>query len=387
MATTRDFYDVLGISREATQEEIKKAYRKLAIKFHPDKNPDDAAAEEKFKELGQAYEVLSDPEKRSAYDRFGHAAFTQGGGGGGPGAGGFHDPFDIFREVFGGGGGGGAGSIFEDLFSGGGGGGRRRGRSNTRGSDLRYDLQITLEEAASGVEKELELEKFVGCNSCGGSGSAEGGETTTCSTCGGGGYIVSSRGFFQVQQTCPQCSGAGQIIANPCGTCRGSGRTQDSARIKMKIPAGVSTGVRLRSEGNGDSGQRGGVGGDLYVVIHVRDHEIFERDEEDLFCEVPVGFATAALGGELVVPTLEGKASIKIPPGTQSGTIFRLRDKGLQELGSRRKGDLHVRAIVEVPTKLDSEQKEKLRTFADSIGEKNSPLHESFIEKAKRFFK
>ena len=380
MADKRDYYEVLGVEREASASDIKKAYRKLAIQYHPDKNPDDAEAEEKFKELGEAYDVLGDEEKRAAYDRYGHSAFSQGGGGAG-GGGGFHDPFDIFREVFGGGGGG--GGMFEEFF-----GGRRQRSARRGGADLRYDLQITLEEAAYGIEKQIEIEKFGACPKCDASGSASGGSgTKTCATCGGRGQVISSRGFFQVQQTCPSCQGAGQTIADPCKSCGGEGRTQQTSRVKLKIPAGIADGNRLRSTGNGDAGMRGGPSGDLYVVIHIQEHEIFQRDEEDLYCEVPLSFSKAALGGELTVPTLEGKASIKIPPGTQSGTTFRLRGNGVRVLGSNYKGDLLVQVQVEVPSKLNSDQKEKLQEFSDLMGEENSPIHESFFEKAKRFFK
>ena len=305
----------------------------------------------------------------------------------GPSAGGGAgiDPFEIFREVFGGGGGGGgAGGIFGDFFGGGGGGGRGTKR---RGSDLRYDLQITLEEAAFGTEKELELEKSSTCSSCRGSGSASGGGTKSCSTCGGHGQVITSRGFFQVQQTCPDCGGSGQMISDPCRDCNGTGRAERTERIKLKIPSGISEGSRLRSSGNGDAGMRGGPSGDLYVVIHVREHEVFERDENDLYCEVPVSFAIASLGGELVVPTLNGKASIRVPEGTQNGTLFRLKDKGMPQLQGSRKGDLMVRVQVEVPTKLNRKQKELLDAFSESLGDRNRPIHESFLEKAKRFFK
>lgn len=386
MAGKRDYYEVLGVDRNANASEVKKAYRKMAVKFHPDKNPDDPSAEEKFKELGEAYEVLSSDDKRAAYDRYGHAAFSQGMGSSAGGAG--VDPFDIFREVFGGGGGGGgggAGGIFGDFFGGGGDGGGRG--MKRRGSDLRYDLQITLEEAAFGTEKELELEKSSACSSCKGSGSASGGGTKSCSTCGGHGQVISSRGFFQVQQTCPDCGGSGQMISDPCRDCGGAGRAEKRERIKLKIPAGISEGSRLRSSGNGDAGMRGGPAGDLYVVIHVREHEVFERDENDLYCEVPVSFAIASLGGELVVPTLNGKASIRVPEGTQNGTLFRLKDKGMKQLNSARSGDLMVRVQVEVPTKLNRKQKELLDAFSESLGDRNRPIHESFLEKAKRFFK
>lgn len=384
MATKEDYYELLGVDRSATGDQIKKAYRKLAVKYHPDKNPDDPSAEERFKKIGEAYEILMDENKRAAYDRYGHAAFEGGGMGGGRSTAGA-DPFDIFREVFGGGGGGGGGGIFEEFFGGGARGRDASGRQ--RGSDLRYDLQITLEEAAAGCEKALELEKLVSCKTCNGSGVGAGGKMVSCRTCGGAGQVISSRGFFQVQQTCPDCRGAGQTISQPCKTCNGDGRTKETSRIKLRIPAGINEGSRLRSSGNGDAGVRGGPAGDLYVVIHIKEHPIFEREEEDLYCEVPVSFGKAALGGELVVPTLEGKASIKIPAGTQSGTTFRLRAKGIQDLSTGRKGDLHVRVQVEVPTKLSSEQKEQIEQFSDSVGEENSPLHESFFEKAKKFFK
>ena len=378
----RDYYEVLGVSRDASQGDIKKSYRKLAMKHHPDQNPDDPKAEEKFKEIGEAYEVISDEEKRSAYDRYGHAAFKSGGGGGG-GRGGFHAPMDIFSQVFGGGGGG---SMFDDLF--GGGGGRRRDRSGKkRGSDLRYDLEITLEEAAEGVEKELEIEKYASCGKCSGSGSKSGSAgTNTCTTCGGRGVVGQQRGIFIQQATCPDCRGAGQNIADPCGDCGGNGRKQAPERVSIRIPAGVDDGTRLRSTGKGDAGMRGGPAGDLYVFLHLRDHDVFQRDGDDLYCEVPLPFSTAALGGELEVPTLTGSATMKVPAGTQGGTTFRLRDRGMPALNGRGKGDLHVEAQVEVPTRLNSDQRERLEAFTESIGEKNSPVQESFFEEAKRFF-
>jgi len=383
----KDYYEVLGVSRESTQGEIKKAYRKLAVKFHPDKNPDDPSAEDKFKELGQAYEVLSDEDKRAAYDRYGHAAFTSGGGGGGGfsggGGGGFHDPMDIFSQVFGGAFGGGGGG-FEDLF---GGGGRSRRRNGPkRGSDLRYDLEITLEEAAKGITKELEIERAVSCDTCKGSGSKSNAGKKACTTCGGAGAVTRQAGIFVQQTTCPECRGNGQVITDPCSTCQGQGKVQKPTRITLRIPAGVGDGTRLRSTGHGDAGSSGGPSGDLYVFLQVKEHEIFERDEDDLYCKIPVPFSTAALGGEYEVPTLEGKASIKIPAGTQSGTIFRLRNRGVDDVSGRGKGDLHVEVQVEVPTKLNSGQKEKLREFAESIGEENSPMEEGFFQKAKRFF-
>lgn len=381
MPIKEDYYDLLGVGRSATNDEIKKAYRKLAVKFHPDKNPGDPSAEERFKAIGEAYEVLMNEQKRAAYDRYGHAAFEGGGVSAGGRGGGFHDPFDVFREVFRGGGGG--GSIFEEFF----GGARRQDPSGRqRGSDLRYDLQISLEEAAAGCEKALELEKFVACHACQGSGVGKGGRMVNCHTCGGVGQVISSRGFFQVQQTCPDCRGAGHSISDPCPVCHGDGRVKETSRIKLRIPAGINEGSRLRSGGNGDAGLRGGPAGDLYVVIHIKEHPVFERLEEDLHCEIPVSFGKAALGGEVMVPTLEGKASVKIPPGTQSGTTFRLRGKGIQDLSTGRKGDLHVRVQVEVPTRLSAEQKEQIEKFSDSCDKANSPLHESFFQKAKKFF-
>jgi molecular chaperone DnaJ len=372
----RDYYEVLGISKNASATDIKKAYRKAAVEHHPDKNPDDPQAEERFKEVGEAYEILCNEEKRAAYDRFGHAAFSGGGQRS-------HDPFDLFREVFGSGGGGG---IFEELFGGGGGGRRRGGDANNRGADLRYDLEISLEEAAGGTEKQLELEKAVTCKQCEGSGSSSGSGSTTCNTCDGHGQVISSRGFFQVQQTCPDCRGGGKIIKNPCSACRGEGRIEELSRIKLKIPAGIAHGSRIRSTGNGESGWRGGGNGDLYVVVHVKEHDVFEREDNDLFCEIPIPFIVATLGGELEIPTLTGKSSIKIPSGTQNATVFRLRERGIQFLNSTRKGDLMVQVQVEIPTKLNKAQRDMLQTFADSIGVKNSPMHESFFEKAKRFF-
>jgi molecular chaperone DnaJ len=374
MATKRDYYEILSVARTASSEEIKRAYRKLAVKFHPDKNPDDPHAEEKFKELGEAYDVLMDPDKRSAYDRFGHAAFAQGTGA----RGGFHDPFDIFREVFGGGGG-----IFETFFGGGGG---MAGEDRQRGSDLRYDMQITLEEAAFGVEKEIEVRKLDTCDKCHGTGAEPGSRTINCPTCGGRGQVISSRGFFQVSQTCPRCHGVGQIVEKPCRQCDGEGRMEKASRIKLKIPAGIAAGSRLRSSGNGEAGIRGGPHGDLYVVIHIKEHKVFQRDEDNLFCELPIPFSVAALGGELAVPTLEGKAQVKIPAGTQSGQMFKLRGKGIVNVNGRERGDLLARVIVEVPTRLNAEQRQKLAEFADLCGDENTPMHKSFFERAKEFF-
>jgi molecular chaperone DnaJ len=375
----RDYYEVLAVSRTATEEEVKRSYRKLAVKFHPDKNPDDPHAEEQFKELGEAYDVLMDADKRAAYDRFGHAAFAQGTAGR---SGGFHDPFDIFREVFGGGGGG--GGIFESFF---GGGATMDREGRQRGSDLRYDMQITLEEAAFGVDKEIEVRKLDTCAQCSGKGAEPGSRTINCPACGGRGQVISSRGFFQVSQTCPRCRGVGQIIEKPCRTCAGEGRAENTSRIKLKIPAGIADGSRLRSSGNGEAGIRGGSAGDLYVVIHVKEHPIFQREEDNLYCEVPISFTLAALGGEIAVPTLEGKANLKVPAGTQSGQMFKLRGKGVLNVNQRDRGDLMARLMVEVPTRLNSDQRQKLEEFAALCGEENTPLHKSFFDRAKEFFR
>lgn len=382
MAAKRDYYEILGVGRDVTADDLKKAYRKLAVKYHPDKNPGDKAAEEKFKELGEAYDVLSDPDKRAAYDRFGHAAFAQGGGAPRGGGGGFHDPFDIFREVFGGGGGG--GGIFEQFFGGGGNG--RDAQSRQRGSDLRYDMQITLEEAATGAEKEIDVAKLEACTGCKGTGAESGSRVVTCQTCGGRGQVVSSRGFFQVSQTCPRCRGTGQSVERPCPKCRGEGRAEQTTRIKLKIPAGIEDGSRLRSTGNGEAGIRGGPRGDLYVVVHVKEHEFFERDGENLYCEVAVNFATAALGGEVKVPTFEGAAVLKIPAGTQSGTVFKLRGKGMPVLSGAARGDLMARLTISVPQKLTAEQKKKVEELAEVLGDDVPAAQKGMFERMKEFF-
>jgi len=371
----RDYYEVLAVEKTVTIEEIKKAYRKLAVKYHPDKNPGDKEAEEKFKELGEAYEVLCDPNKRAAYDQYGHAAFDRRSGGFGRG-GGFHDPFEVFREVFGGGG------IFEDLF----GGGRSDPTQPQRGDDLRYDMEITFEEAAHGTEKEVSVTKPERCEVCHGSGAEAGSQTKTCATCGGRGQIISSRGIFSIAQTCPHCQGAGRVIERPCRSCRGAGRKEKTSKIKLRIPAGVDTGSRLRSAGNGEAGLRGGPSGDLYVVLHVKPHEIFQRDGDDLLCEVPVNFVQAALGAEISVPVLDGRASLRVPAGTQPGTMFRLKGKGVKNVQGYGHGDLHVRINVEVPTHLTPAQKTKLQEFAELCNGKESPLSQSFFEKAKNLF-
>lgn len=380
MASTgkRDYYEVLGISRNATPDEIKKAYRKLAVQYHPDKNRGESASEEKFKEVSEAYEILRDPDKRGAYDRFGHNAFGPGSRGG---FGGFHNPEDIFREVFGGG--GGLGGIFEQFF----GGGQSDPSGPASGSDLRYNLQISFEESYSGVEKEISFHKLDACGTCSGSGSARGSSPKTCPTCRGSGQVTATRGFFAIRQACPACRGNGMIIENPCPDCRGEGRVEKKASVKVRIPAGVDDGTRLRSSGGGEGGLRGGPPGDLYVVIHVKPHEVFAREGDHLFCEVPITFTMATLGGEMDVPTPAGRERKKIPAGTQPGTLFRLKGKGMPHVSGRGHGDLIVKVAVEVPTHLNSEQKKKLHEFAELCDENTSPLRKSFLERAKEFFK
>jgi molecular chaperone DnaJ len=369
----RDYYEVLGVERTVEIDEIKKAYRRLAVKFHPDKNPGDKAAEEKFKELGEAYEALSDPQKRAAYDQYGHAAFDprmrRGGG--------FHDATDIFREAFGAG-----GSIFDELF----GGGRHDPTQPQRGSDLRYDMEITFEESANGCEKEIAVSKLEKCGVCHGTGAEAGSKSKTCSTCGGRGQVISSQGIFSIARTCPRCEGAGRVIEKPCHSCHGTGRREHASKINIRVPPGVDTGSRLRSSGNGEAGVRGGPSGDLYVVLHVKPHDIFQREGDDLLCEVPISFVQATLGAEIEVPTLSGKAQIKVPAGTQPGTTFRLKGKGIKNVQGFGVGDLHARVTVEVPSHLNPAQKAKLQEFAELCDERVSPMTRSFFEKAKKLF-
>ena len=372
----RDYYEVLGVDRNADGEEIKKAYRKLALKFHPDRNPNDKSAEEKFKELGEAYEILNEPQSRAAYDRFGHAAF--GPRARQPGAGGFHDPSEIFREVFGGSG------IFDDLF---GMGGRGDPGGSQRGDDLRYDMEISFLEAAQGCEKEITVNKLGLCDVCGGSGAEKGAAAKTCAVCGGRGQVITSRGIFSIAQTCPRCGGRGRIIDKPCRPCAGSGRRERAVKITIKIPPGVDTGVRLRSAGNGEAGLQGGSPGDLHIVLHVQPHEIFQRDGDDLLCEVPISFAQAALGAEMEVPTLDAPVPVKIPPGTQNGAVFRLKGRGVKNVQGYGHGDLLARVQVEVPTRLNPEQTVKLEEFARLCDESVHPLRKSFFDRAKRLFR
>ncbi len=372
----RDFYEVLGVAKNASDDEIKKAYRKLAMKFHPDRNPDSKQAEDKFKEAKEAYEMLSDPQKREAYDRFGHAGVdpNMGGGGaaGGFASGGFGDAF---------------GDIFGDIF---GGGARQRGGPQVyRGADLRYNLDITLEQAAHGFDTTIRVPSWDECDTCHGSGAKPGTSPTTCGTCGGHGQVRMQQGFFSIQQTCPKCHGTGKVIPDPCTSCGGSGRTKRNKTLEVKIPAGIDDGMRIRSTGNGEPGMNGGPPGDLYVEIHIKQHAVFQRDGDDLHCEMPISFAKAALGGDIEVPTLSGKVSFSLPEGTQTGKTFRLRGKGIKGVRSGFPGDLFCHVLVETPVKLTDKQKDLLREF-DTLtaagGAKHSPQSKSWMDKVKEFF-
>lgn len=366
----RDYYEVLGISKDASAAELKKAYRRVAMKYHPDRNPGDKSAEDKFKEASEAYEVLSDSQKRAAYDQFGHAGVDQSGGMG-AGTGGFGNFSDIFGDVFG------------DIF--GGGRGARGGPS--RGADLRYNLQLSLEEAVRGTSVEIKVPTLVACGSCAGSGAKKGSSPKTCTTCGGVGQVRMQQGFFSVQQTCPSCKGQGTLITDPCGSCGGQGRAEETKKLSVKVPAGVDTGDRIRLSGEGEAGGAGGPAGDLYVEVHVKPHEIFQRDGRDLFCEVPVDFVDAALGGELEVPTLDGRVKLKVPPETQTGKLFRLRGKGVTPVRGGPRGDLMCRVVVETPVNLTNKQKDLLRGFQGTMkGSKNSPRQSSWFDGMKNFF-
>lgn len=381
----QDYYELLGVSKTASADEIKKAYRKLAMKYHPDRNPGNKEAEEKFKEVSEAYEILSDDNKRANYDRYGHEGTKFGPGGFDFGRDFSHagDFSDIFEGLFGG---GGAGGIFENLF-GGGGRGRRSNNPNApqNGADLRYDLQITLEEALFGTTKEISIPHDHDCPDCKGTGAAPGSARETCKQCGGSGYVISGAAFFKVQSPCPVCNGTGSVVRTPCRTCRGSGRVKDKSTISLKIPRGVDTGVRLRMAGKGEGGQRGGVAGDLHVVIHVKEHPLFERDGDDLICAIPIAPDVAALGGEVEVPTLDGFAKLKISAGTTNGKMLRLRDKGCPVLNGRGFGDLLVRLEVEIPTKLNSKQKAALEAFRNAFDKSSYPAMNKFHEHAEKF--
>lgn len=367
----RDYYEILGVSKNATDVEIKAAYRKLAIKHHPDKNPDDPEAEEKFKEAAEAYSVLSDANKRASYDRFGHAGVGAGAGAGfDPGFSNIEDIFDLFG--------------FGDMFGGRGGGSGARRPGVRRGADLRYDLQITLEEAAAGKAEKLKIPRLEKCSECDGKGTEQGTSPETCITCSGSGQTRYQQGFFSVMRTCPNCSGSGQIIKNPCQNCRGAGRVEKEKSLEVKIPAGVETGSRLRINGEGEGGTNGGPSGDLYVVIHVAEHELFERQGANLYASVPVSFAQAALGAEIKVPTLEAEEELKIPAGTQTGTVFRIKNEGMPILGGRGKGDLFVAVTLVTPKTLTKEQRKLLEQLAEI--EDTDFRDESFMDKVRNIF-
>jgi len=373
----KDYYEVLGVKKNASAQELKKAYKRLAMKYHPDRNTGDEGnvAEDKFKEAKEAYEVLNDDQKRSAYDQFGHAGVDQsaGFGGGGAGHGNFSDVFgDVFGDIFGGGRGGGGGP-----------------RVN-RGSDLRYNLEMTLEDAVAGKSVKIRVPTYVECKTCNGSGAKKGSKPEICGTCHGQGQVRMQQGFFSVQQTCPTCSGKGSVIKNPCNSCHGQGRIQEHKTLSVKIPAGVDTGDRIRLSGEGEAGENGGPAGDLYVQVNVKQHEIFTREGENLFCEVPIPFTVAALGGELEVPTLDGKVKLKVPAGTQTAKMFRMRAKGIKPIRGATKGDLLCRVVIETPVNLTEDQKELLRKFEESVGghhgNKHSPNAASWTSGVKKFF-
>ncbi len=369
MAAKRDYYEVLGVSRDASTEAIKKAYRKLALKHHPDRNPGDKDAENRFKEASEAYQVLSDPERRAQYDRFGHAAFEQGAGPGGFdfAAAGFED---IFSDIFG------------DFF----GTGRRSRTRARRGEDLRYDLEVGFEEAVFGAEKTIEVPRLMTCAACRGLGTKDGVPRETCRTCRGSGQVRYQQGLFSIAETCGQCHGQGTIVRDPCRSCGGSGVAQTQRRLSVRIPPGVETGSRLKLRGEGEAGRNGGPPGDLYIVVHVREHPLFTRQGNDIVCELPISFTQAALGADIDVPTVHGKVRMTIPPGTQSGNVFRLKGKGAPDVRGYGQGDALVRVIVETPRKLSVRQRELLEEFARISGEEVHPLSKGFFDKVKEMF-
>jgi molecular chaperone DnaJ len=364
----RDYYEVLGVNRDAPEEELKKSYRKLAMKHHPDRNPDNPKSEESFKEAKEAYEVLSDPNKRAAYDQYGHAGVDPSSAAG-AGMGGFSDAF---------------GDIFSDIFGGG------RSRSTVfRGADLRYNLEVSLEDAARGTETRIRIPAMEECDTCKGTGAKPGTSPTQCTTCSGHGQVRMQQGFFSIQQTCPRCHGTGKMIANPCQECSGAGRIKKQKTLSVKIPPGVDEGDRIRLSGEGEAGVNGGPSGDLYVVMHIKPHSVFTRDHNDLHCEMPISFTTAALGGDIEIPTLEGSAKIKVPAETQSGKVFRLRGKGIKGVRSATHGDLLCHVVVETPVNLTSRQKELLQEFEAISGKdagRHNPQARSWMEKVKEFF-
>ncbi|MFO1339455.1 MAG: molecular chaperone DnaJ [Burkholderiaceae bacterium] len=381
----RDYYEVLGVAKNASEDDIKKAYRKLAMKHHPDRNQGDGAkvAEEKFKEAKEAYEMLSDEQKRAAYDQYGHAGVdpNMGGGRGGPGP----EGFGGFAEAF--------GDIFGDIFGGQGGGGRRGGGGGQkvyRGNDLSYAMEITLEEAAAGKDSQIRIPSWEHCETCNGTGAKPGTKAKTCSTCNGAGTVHMRQGFFSIQQTCPHCHGTGKIIPDPCTVCDGAGKVKKQKTLEVKIPAGINEGMRIRSAGNGEPGQNGGPPGDLYIEIRIKQHDIFERDGDDLHCTVPIGMVTAALGGSVEVPTLNSKVEIELPEGTQHGKTFRLRGKGIKGIRSSYPGDLYCHVTVETPVKLTEHQRKLLKELDESLkkgGERHSPNAKSWTDRVKDLFK
>ncbi len=371
-----DYYDLLGADRGADEKALKSAFRKMAMKYHPDRNPDNDEAESKFKEINEAYEVLKDPQKRAAYDQYGHAAFENGGGGAGFGGGGFA--------------GGGFSDIFEDIFGEMMGGGARRGGGRSggreRGADLRYNMEVTLEEAHDGKSAEISVPTAVTCEVCDGSGAKPGSSPVTCSMCGGAGRVRASQGFFSVERTCPQCQGRGEVISDPCEACSGQGRVTKERTLNVDIPAGIDDGVRIRLSGEGEAGSRGGPSGDLYIFINIRPHEFFQRDGADLFCKIPISMATAALGGQFEVATLDGsKSRVKVPEGTQTGKQFRLRSKGMPIMRSADQGDLYIQVVTETPQKLNKRQRELLEEFEQISSEENSPESTGFFTRMKSF--
>ena len=374
-----DYYKILGVERNASEAEIKKAYRRLAMKHHPDRNPDDKTCEAKFKEAKEAYEVLSDAQKRAAYDQFGHAGVDPSAAA--AGAGGFYSAGGAnFADIF--------GDVFGDIF---GGGGRARGggRQVFRGADLRYSLELSLEDAVRGSDVRIRVPTMESCETCKGSGAKPGTSATTCRTCGGHGQVRMQQGFFSIQQTCPNCHGSGKTISDPCPTCHGAGRVQHTKTLSVKVPAGVDEGDQIRLAGEGEAGEHGGPPGDLYVQIRLKAHALFKREQDDLYCEMPVSFATAVLGGELDVPTLDGRASIKVPPGTQSEKLFRLRGKGVRNVRTGQVGDLYCRVSVETPVNLTPKQKELLEEFERSVkegGSRHNPREHSWLDKLKGMF-
>ncbi len=371
----RDYYKVLDVPKTATEAEIKTAYRRLAMKYHPDRNPGDAEAEERFKEAKEAYEVLTEPSKRAAYDQYGHAGVEAAAGARGRGG---PNPADAFSDIF--------GDVFGDIF----GAARRGGRAQMfRGADLRYELELDLREAVFGHTVQIEVPKLTECETCHGTGAAKGSSPSSCDACGGSGQVRISQGFFQLQQTCPKCRGAGTIVRNPCDTCFGQGRVRRTRKLSVKVPPGVDTGDRIRLAGEGEAGRNGGPPGDLYVEVHVREHAIFERDGEHLSCEVPISFAIAVLGGSVEVPTLDGNVVLKIPAETQSGRVFRLRDKGVKPVRGSARGDLFCRVVVETPVHLSAEQRELVGKLEESLkenGTRHSPREKGFFDGVRRFF-